>query len=181
MGMATPVMTTMGPEKSNLERLYEATPYVVMPEPLSESEYRGIKFWEEVEWEKWCKEGKEKGIFKIGVPGEGINSSWMEDKNGNRIDCARQGKLLREARRTWITMRGFEVNITVYMNTPAPTLDYFRARMEGMFFELRLCADHWKADRVWKENFSSWEQPRSTNKPQEAPQLGCSPREVSGF
>ena len=87
MGMANPVMTTR-PEKLNLERLYEATPYVVMPEPLLESEYRSTKFWEEVGWEKWCKDGKEKGIFKIGVPGEGINSLWMEDKNGNHIDCA---------------------------------------------------------------------------------------------
>ena len=179
--MAAPVVVTAAPQKSNLERLYEATPDVVMPAPLSRDVYPNTRFWEEDEWEEWSKQGKEKGTFKSRVPGEGVNSSWMVDMSGKRVERKLQRKILGEARHTWVTMRAFEVDFTVFKHTPMPSLDYFRARMESRFPELQLCADHWKADRVWKENFSSWDQPSSTTEPQEASQPECRSKKVSGF
>jgi len=97
----------------------------------------------------------EKGGFKPGVKGEGINSSWMEDSNGNRVHKDRQDQILGAARKTWRTMESFEVGMASYTSVPGPVLNYFRAKMESMFEELRFCADHWKTDAIWKENFSS--------------------------
>ena len=70
-----------------------------------------------------------------------------------------QQEVLAEARRTWVTMVVFEVDLRVHRDTPAPTLDLLRTRMESMFEGFRLCAGHWKADRIWTEDFSSWYTP----------------------
>ena len=103
---------------------------------------------------------KEKGEIKSGTQGEGVNSSWMEDEDGNRVDITRQKTILREARLTWLTMRDFGVELANHGDVTGPVLEYFYALMETKFFELRLCADHWKADQIWRENFSSWKQPK---------------------
>ena len=180
VGMAAPVVVT--PQKSNLERLYDATPYVVMPSPLSKDTYPNSRFWEKSVWEAWSKGEKEKGTFRSRARGEGMNSSWMEDASGNRVSLIRQQEILGEARRTWVTMRDFKVNFTVFRHTGAPTLDYFRARMEVLCFELQLCAGHWKADKLWRENFSSWsDQPSSTGEPQDTPQPEQPSKKVSRF
>ena len=80
----------------------------------------------------------------------------MEDTSGNHINLDKQWRILDVAHKTWSTIRNGRVSFGIYSNTPADTLDYFCARMEMMFPELRLCADHWKTDQLWIENFSSW-------------------------
>ena len=80
----------------------------------------------------------------------------MEDTSGNHINLGKQRHILNAAHKTWGAVRGGRVTLGIYSNTPADTLDYFRARMEMMFLELQLCADHWKTDKLWTENFSSW-------------------------
>jgi hypothetical protein len=74
--------------QSNINQLYMATG-VVVPQPLDRSNYPHPVFWEENEWLKWVEREKEKGIFKR-TQGQGVNSSWMEDADGNRVDLARQ-------------------------------------------------------------------------------------------
>ena len=120
-------------QKSNLDQLYEATPLVMMPPPLSRETCPAPRFWELSEWEAWSKEEKERGSFKSRVQGKGINSSWMEDEKGNRVSLHQQQQILGEARHTWVTMRSFGVELAVYSSTPVPTLDYFRAKMEVEF------------------------------------------------
>ena len=117
-------------------------------------------------WAEWAEEQKEKGLFKARVQGEGMNSSWLEDENGNRVDRHRQQLVLGEARRTWFTMREFEIKLAPHGNMSIPTLDYFCAKMELSFLELKLCANHWKADKMWRENFSSWDSKYSSKEPQ---------------
>jgi hypothetical protein len=166
-GVPTPVVIPV--QKTNLQLLYEATPLVKMPPPLERDAFPACRFWEESKWAAWAKEEKEKGSFKSRVQGEGVNSSWMEDEKGNRVDLPRQQVILAEARHTWVTMKSFKVDFAVYHDTPVPTLDYFRAKMEMGFRELRLCADHWKANKAWKENFSSWTGP--PQEPQPRPEM----------
>jgi len=181
-GVSTPVAMPAGSQKSNLERLREATPHVVMPTPLSRDAHPGPKFWNsEREWIAWREAEKEKGSFRLGVQGGGINSSWMEDENGNRVNLNRQQKILAEARRTWITMAAWQIPTAVYGGVDSLTLDYFRAKMELEFPELRLCADHWKTDQLWRENFSSWDIPRSTKGPQEMSRPELRSRKASRF
>ena len=151
-------------EKSGLEWLREATPDVVTPPVRNRNDYPHIKFWEEHEWELWTKDGKESGSFKSCVQGEGVNSSWMEYATGERVDLGRQKKILGEARRTWVTMRNFKVKLDTFREMGAPTVEYFRARMELKFPELQLCADHWKADKIWGENYSSWANEKRSKK-----------------
>lgn len=146
----------MRPQKSNLELLYDASPGVVMPIPLKRDDYPDPKFWQESMWSEWSQREVERGTFTSGVEGAGVNSSWMEDTSGNRVNLDKQRRILDAARKTWSAIRNGRVSFGIYSNTPADTLDYFRARMEMMFPELRLCADHWKTDQLWIENFSSW-------------------------
>lgn len=152
----TPAMIPTNHEKSGLEKLREATPDVVMPLALNRNNHPHAKFWEEHEWEQWAREEKEEGMFKSGMQGEGVNSSWMENAMGERVDIARQQKILKEAHRTWVTMKCFGIELIVLGGMAVTSLDYFHARMELKFPELQLCADHWKVDRIWTENFSSW-------------------------
>src|SRR5882757_3986719 len=58
-----------------------------------------------------------------------------------------------------LTMKSFGIDLFAYGEMPTTSLNYFRAMMESRSPELRLCEDHWKANMVWKENFSSWGQP----------------------
>jgi len=159
MGIPSPVVASMGPLEYNLERLYKATPDVTMPRPLNQNGFPDSTFWTEKSWEAWVEKEREIGTFNSNKQGEGINSSWMVDADGDRVDVDQQQKILGEARRTWNTMSAFQIPLTTYRLAPVPTLDYFRARMESKFWELQLCTDHWKVDRVWKENFSSWNKP----------------------
>jgi len=170
---------------SNLDRLYLAEG-IVMPPPLNRAEWLLVKFWEKWEWEKWAKEEKEKGNFQSGVQGAGVNSSWMEDENGNRVSLARQREIMDEVRRTWITLRSIETDLKVYGNTNGFILNFFRAKLESTFQEFRLCANHWKADRVWIENFSSWKNQPETRLARQSngnqtPQPQTQSAKVSGF
>jgi len=166
---SAPVIVSAGPKKSNLELLYEATPDAVMPAPLKRNDYPDSRFWEKHMWSEWSKKEKEKGSFSLRTQGQGVNSSWMEDENGNRVSVIRQRQILDEARHTWLTMWSFDVGFSTYTKTPVPTLNFFRARMGSKFLELQLCADHWKTDELWKENYSSWHPPTQA-KPQAKPQ-----------
>jgi len=152
----SPVIVPVMPQKSNLELLYDASPGVVMPIPLERDDYPDPKFWLESMWLEWSQREAERGTFTPGVEGAGVNSSWMEDTSGNRVNLEKQRCILNAARKTWGATRHGRVTLGIYSHTPAGTLDYFRARMEMMFLELRLCADHWKTDKLWTENFSSW-------------------------
>lgn len=168
------------PRKTGLEHLREVYP-VTMPLPLNKNDYPGcLESWEEATWERLSAEKKELGKFKSGVRGEGINSSWLEKEDGTRVPVVRQSLILGEARRTWITMRDFGIELVSFHDTPIPTRDYFRATMETQYIELRLCADHWKADKLWKENFSSWKQgPRPPKKEPQADEDGTPSKTVS--
>ena len=167
-GMLAPASVPMQLEHSNLQQLYKATPNIAMLPSLRREEYPHTRFWERVAWDKWVSTENEKGSFNTGVQGQGVNSSFMEDENGERVPIARQRQILDEAHSCWRTMRGFNINLMVFREMPATTMDYFRAWMESKCLELRLCANHWKADKVWGENFSSWNSNKSrrTTKPQ---------------
>lgn len=163
-GIPTPATMSTGHPLSNLERLYLASPVVSMSEPYNRKDYPRCKFWTEDAWREWVKEEKEKGSFKPGnrKQGEGVNSSFMEDEYGNRVELRLQKQILKEASRTWISMKGFGVEVTVHRYMPSPALDYFRSRMESKFEILRFCADHWKSDQVWRENYSASHVGRAT-------------------
>ena len=139
---------------SNLEMLYKASPEAKMPNPLRHTDHIDCMFWEEATWTRWVEEMREIGSIGPGT-GRSINSSWLEDSNGIRVDRNRQGKVLDEMRATWLNMEDFNIPIKRFTSMPATSLNYFRARMESVCPELQLCADHWKADRLWKENFSA--------------------------
>ena len=154
----------MQPPKTGLELLIKNSP-AVMPPPLNRADYPKLRHtWEENDWENWVMIGKENAQFRPGVQGAGVNSSWMQNQDGGRIDLPQQKRILKEARRIWVTMKDFNVPLKTETGVALPTLNYFRAMMESQFFELRLCADHWKVDRVWTENFSSWRSPSKPSK-----------------
>ena len=120
-------------------------------------DFEDIEFWERSEWESWVVKEKEKGVaFKSGVKGEGKNSSWMENADGTRVNIARQGQIIAGARHTWLTLKNCHVPLGSFRDTDERITSYFRRKVETEFDELRFCSNHWKADRLWMENFSSW-------------------------
>lgn len=132
--------------------------------PLDKDDYL-TKFWDKKDWEntvKYWKEAKSKG--GSGTKGEGINSSWMEDEYGDRVEVNRQTEIIAAARRTWLTLSNCGVTVSTFGTTDETIVSYFRRQLETDFIELRYCRNHWKADRLWKENFSSWGGPAPETK-----------------
>lgn len=154
MGMPSPASVQIQSQQSNLQQLCEARP-VVMPVPLQRGEYPGARFWERPLWTEWVVKEREKGGFDPGIKGRGVNSSFMEDSDGNRVHPNRQTRILEEAHSCWRTMQSFNINLMPYREMPATVMEYFHKWMESECPELQLCASHWKADQIWRENFSS--------------------------
>lgn len=144
------------------------SPGLVMPPPLSKDEHPLARFWKKSDWEKWKKRQKETKEPGRRRRGQGMNSSWMEQEDGQRVGDERQQAILRVARQTWVTMRSYKIPFGPFLDTPRPTTDYFAATLESTFLELRLCEDHWKVRRLWMENFSSWNNHRSPEGPETA-------------
>jgi len=150
--MIPPTPTTVPTPLAVVEYLLNQLP--PLP-PLNKDDHQDVQFWEKRMWEQWVSEGKESGdTFKSGVRGEGINSSWMEDSNGIRVNVSRQGEIINGARRVWTTLSSNGVLLRSYRGIQDRTLTYFRRAVETEFEELRLCSNHWKTDKLWKENFS---------------------------
>lgn len=161
--------------KTNLQRLYEATPEVIMPAPLEKSDYPGCKFWNRPAWEEWKVIRRETVTSSNRARGQGINSSFIEGADGTRVDFLRQQQILREARETLHLMQEFNISLKSHTKMTTLHLDYFRARLESKFIELRLCQDHWKADKIWQENYSSWQNSRQDRQQQQKESLQPAP------
>ena len=162
IGMPAPAVPPLLDQAYYLGRLYAATPDLVKLEPLNEEDYN-TQFWTLTKWTEGIGEGLETTRLQAGKHGQGVNSSFLENEDGERVSVTRQDEILDEARTTWRTMEKFHINLTPNGGLDAPTREYFRRRMAVNCHELRLCANHWKADKVWGQNFSSWRQP--TRKP----------------
>ena len=141
-----------------LDRLYKATPEVVPLDPLNQDDYR-TQFWVRARWQEDRDKGIERGAFNSGKQGQGVNSSFLEDENGERVSLTRQNEIHEEVHTTWRTMHQFKIELKPLGSMGAPAREYFRKRMEVVCPELQLCANHWKSDKLWSENFSSWTKP----------------------
>ena len=124
--------------------------------PLDKEDYENVRFWDKGTWEQWARDEKEMGItLKSGVQGQGTNSSWMEDTDGNRVEIHRQRQIIAGARLAWTNLSTCGISLLSYRESDEMTLSYFRRKVETDFQELRLCSNHWKADKLWMENFST--------------------------
>ena len=123
---------------------------------FNRGDFEDIEFWERGEWESWVVKEKEKGVaFKSGVKGEGKNSSWMENTDGTRVNIAQQGQIIARARHTWLMLKNCHVPLGSFQDTDKQVTSYFRHKVETEFDKLCFCSNHWKANRLWMENFSS--------------------------
>lgn len=177
--LATP---TTGPDQDQaywLDRLYKATPEVVQSPPLNREDYN-THFWERSVWKmKTARAPENPGEYTSGVPGLGVNSSFLEDKDGIRPQLPRQKEILEEVHTTWRTMKEFNIELKPKGSMTAPARQYFCSRMELKCPELRLCSNHWKAEQLWKENFSSWS-PVKTRKGAQLQNNGDQPPQPRG-
>lgn len=131
--------------------------------PLDKEDYEDVRFWDKSTWERWVEDEKEIGnTFKSGVQGQGINSSWMEDTDGSRVAIHRQRQIIAGARLAWTNLSTCGVSVGSYRECDEMTLSYFRRKVETDFQELRLCSNHWKADKLWMENFSTQKSGKET-------------------
>ena len=120
---------------SGIELLWRATPDHIRLPPLNKTDHPGAKFWEASAWEEWVDAGKEKGIFKSRVAGQGINSSWMEDSNGDPIPERRRKAIRKEARQTWADIRHHGIALVPFGAMPSSVMEFFRAKMAFKFPE----------------------------------------------
>ena len=153
-----------------------------MPAPLEKSDHPNCKFWDRQAWEEWKVIRRETVTGGNRARGQGINSSFIEGTDGTRVDLLRQQQILREARETLCLMQDFNISLKSHTKMTTLHLDYFRARLESKFYELRLCQDHWKADKIWQENYSSWQNSRQERqqRQKEPQQLAPGPPEDNG-
>jgi hypothetical protein len=82
--------------------------------------------------------------------------AYLEDKQGTPISEERRKAIYKHARGIWSLLARTTQLPTGYQNADVVVLTHYRNEMEAKFPELQLCSEHWKADRVWIKNFSSW-------------------------
>jgi hypothetical protein len=85
-----------------------------------------------------------------------IQSGFLEDDSGDRVSWNQQDVILTAARKIWNHFEHISITPVNWTTADLTLLVHFRAEMEKVFFELRLCSHHWKADRIWINNYPSW-------------------------
>ena len=127
-----------------------------LPAQRDESEYPYVRFWNLDTWKNWSRGVK--GVSKIEDPEEKGSrlSSYLEDENGGRVSRARQDAMFLHARSIWTQFDSAGQAPTSYKSAGISILNQFHSEMETNFAKLQLCSNHWKADRIWINNYPSW-------------------------
>jgi len=80
----------------------------------------------------------------------------MEDGSGNVVSPATRRAVTAHARAFWQEKFNKGIPLPTLTNTDRGLRQEFRAYMEGEYPWLCYCADHWKADQIWRDKFSKW-------------------------
>lgn len=82
--------------------------------------------------------------------------AYMEDISGNIVPPATRRAVSQDAKAWWQAKFNKGVRLTVLSGVDWYVRKEFRHDMEEAHPWLRYCADHWKADQVWRDKFSKW-------------------------
>ena len=151
------------PSQASPKICSETSPMI--PSPLQRKDFPRVKHWTPDIWSTLRHPKGDTTPERVkGVPT--ICQFW-EDESGEIIPSARRGAVTRSLRSFWQQKHNEGVRVDTLTNIGWDLLTDFRNTMESEFPWLRLCADHWKADQLWINHFSSWT-PATTNEPDPA-------------
>jgi hypothetical protein len=123
---------------------------------LDRADYPNVKFWNKDSWKVRLKESK--GVTKTedSEKTPSIQSGFLEDGNGHRVSKNQQDAILTAARKIWNHFERVSIAPANWTSADSTLLVHFCSEMEKQFFELQLCSHHWKAERIWINNYPSW-------------------------
>jgi hypothetical protein len=105
-----------------------------------------------------------------GTPDKGedpVNCLFWEDASGNILPPTKRKAVTQDMRMYWQKLHNDGVILDNFTNIGMDICENFRTFMEGKHPWLRLCDNHWKADRLWINHFSGWQPaPGPTGRPQ---------------
>lgn len=81
---------------------------------------------------------------------------FWELPDGTVVPSNRRKAVTNDLRAWWQEKHDDEEHLTSIRDLGWRLRDSYRAHIEGKYPWLRLCADHWKADMLWQNHFSSW-------------------------
>ena len=115
----------------------------------------------------WTQEGynKRRHSSRGDTPDKGdgpVSCQYMEDQFGNVLPLSKRSAVGKEAKGWWQDQVDSDKTLRTLRVTGTGLRDQFRTHMENKFPWLRLCEDHWKADRVWSDYFSKWKPAQAT-------------------
>jgi hypothetical protein len=156
----------------SVDRSYHSVkeePDVVGLVSLDADDYPAIRYWyrdqyrdEKRRWDESDTEGSVPGVQALQTKNE---SFWfLQNADGTTIDNAAVNALRAEAKLIWTKMCDDYGPIGHPWSSVARKRrqEYF-AKLEGMFFLLRLCADHYKANVVATSDYKRWYKERYPN------------------
>ena len=124
--------------------------------------YPNVGHWEQGPWQASRNRDSRKEL-DLGSP---IISSYMEDKNGEKISEGIKNGVRQNIYTYWTGLFRGKAAIN-WGDLDLDTKEAFRNKFENKYPWLRLCEEHWKVDHLWINYFGSW---KRTRRPSPAPE-----------
>jgi hypothetical protein len=125
-------------------------------EPLEQADYPDVKFWYLADWAKFCSNTNVSNREGGANPQPTGAMQYIEDQRGHAVSRESVNMMRSHAQNIW-----FELGISGAASTTWRQVDvqskrgYYRA-MAASFFNLRLCGEDWKAEKIAEDNYDLW-------------------------
>ncbi|KAH8989749.1 hypothetical protein EDB92DRAFT_1817051 [Lactarius akahatsu] len=112
-------------------------------------------------WRAFSKEAKARDEFQPTVNAEGEPESkgfwFLQQTDGSMVDIATVTRMRSASKKSWATMKNkYKTLPPTWMNfTPAMQMEFY-LDIESQFPFLRLCEDHYKAQKIGTTDYSHW-------------------------
>ena len=124
--------------------------YADIPDFPHEDDYKHLKHWGSKLYNA-IRHGKQ----AKGDDGPALCLFW-ELPDGGLVPPDRRKAVTNDLRAWWKQKHDDKVQLKPIMEIGWKLRDEYRSYIEAKHPWLRLCADHWKADMLWKNHFSTW-------------------------
>ena len=124
--------------------------------------YPRIRFWYPSDYREYLKtdeaitEAAKVAAESMSLAPPNTRTSYIEDATG-AIVSRETAKTIREhMRRIWVSLEQKDSLPKRFCDLTTEALEFYRTNMYADFPYMKLCEGHWKVDKLWRENFSSY-------------------------
>jgi len=132
--------------------------------PLEQVDYPDVKFWNLADWTKFSKENvstisnREAGVtnFPQQTVGPTGAMQYVEDQHGHAVSEESVHLMRSLAQNLWLELGITGAAPTSWRKVDVQSKKFYYHAMAASFFNLRLCASDWKAEKIAEDNYALW-------------------------